>query len=256
MAAPGYGRTVSEAILFDRDQVEKLDDLGDRPKRLNRGKLLWVDVDRGSAEEADEVAEAFGLDSATSECLANSKDRAVFKDHGRYIHVTTYAPDEDDEGELHRARVRRRRELGDHRPRRPIPVLEEFATRVSGSGDTGSLDGPELPGRPARVGARLLLGRVRADRGAAGGVRRPGDARRHGAGGHRAADRHAPAGREAAPRARRAPLGARRADPSRSWRRSATTPPASGSSRSSAASRRRCRRRATRARRSSAPSTC
>ena len=24
----------------------------------------------------------------------------------------------------------------------PIPVLEEFASRVSGSGDTGSLDGP------------------------------------------------------------------------------------------------------------------
>jgi hypothetical protein len=28
------------------------------------------------------------------------EDRAVFKDHGRYIHVTTYAPDEGDEGEL------------------------------------------------------------------------------------------------------------------------------------------------------------
>ena len=25
---------------------------------------------------------------------------------------------------------------------RPIPVLDEFAARVSGSGDTGSLDGP------------------------------------------------------------------------------------------------------------------
>ena len=91
---------MSEAILFDRDQVERLDDLGERPRRLRGGKLLWVDVDRCSEDEAHRVGEAFGLDSATRECLADSKDRAVFKDHGRYIHVTTYAPDEDDEGEL------------------------------------------------------------------------------------------------------------------------------------------------------------
>ena len=83
---------MSEAILFDRDQVEHLDDLAERPKRLRGGKLLWVDVDRESEEDARRVAEAFGLDSATSECLADSEDRAVFKDHGRYIHVTTYAP--------------------------------------------------------------------------------------------------------------------------------------------------------------------
>ena len=83
---------MSDAILFDRDQVEKLDDLGDRPKRLRGGKLLWVDVDRDTDEDARRVADAFGLDSATSECLTDSKDRAVFNDHGRYIHVTTYAP--------------------------------------------------------------------------------------------------------------------------------------------------------------------
>ena len=133
---------MSEAILFDRDQVEKLDDLADRPKRLNRGKLLWVDVDRASAEDANRVAEAFGLDSATRDCLADSKDTAVFKDHGRYIHVTTYAPDEDDEGEL----IALECVVGENwvvtAHDQPIPVLEEFASRVSGSGDTGSLDGP------------------------------------------------------------------------------------------------------------------
>ena len=91
---------MSEAILFDRDQVEKLDDIDDRPRRLRGGKLLWVDVDRDSEEEARRVAEAFGLDSGTKQCLADSNERAVFNDHGRYIHVTTYAPDEGDEGEL------------------------------------------------------------------------------------------------------------------------------------------------------------
>ena len=133
---------MSEAILFDRDQVERLDDLADRPRRLGSGKLLWVDVDRDSEEEAHRVAEAFGLDSATRECLADSKDRAVFKDHGRYIHVTTYAPDEGDEGEL----IALECVVGENwvitAHDEPIPVLEEFSSRVSGSGDTGSLDGP------------------------------------------------------------------------------------------------------------------
>ena len=133
---------MTEAIVFDRDEVERLDDLAERPKRLGRGKLVWVDVDRGSEEDARRVAEAFGLDSATRECLTDSKDRAVFKDHGRYIHVTTYAPDEGDEGELIALEcvVGENWVITAHDD--PIPVLEEFTGRVSGSGDTGSLDGP------------------------------------------------------------------------------------------------------------------
>ena len=133
---------MTDAILFDRDQVERLDDIANRPRRLRGGKLLWVDVDRHSEDDAHRVAEAFGLDSATRECLADSKDRAIFKDHGRYIHVTTYAPDENDEGEL----IALECVVGENwvvtAHDVPIPVLEEFASRVSGSGDTGSLDGP------------------------------------------------------------------------------------------------------------------
>ena len=133
---------MSETILFDRDEVELLDDIDDRPRRLGRGKLLWVDVDRDSEEEATRVAEAFGLDGGTEKCLADSNDRAVFRDHGRYIHVTTYAPNEDDEGEL----IALECVVGENwvitAHDEPIPVLEEFSSRVSGSGDTGSLDGP------------------------------------------------------------------------------------------------------------------
>ena len=133
---------MSDAILFDRDQVEKLEDLGDRPKRLRGGRLLWVDMDRCSEDEARRVAEEFGLDSETQACLTDSKDRAVFKDHGRYVHVTTYAPAEDDEGELIALEcvVGEKWVITAHEE--PISVLEEFASRVSGSGDTGSLDGP------------------------------------------------------------------------------------------------------------------
>ena len=83
-----------------------------------------------------------GSIASTRDCLADSEDRAIFRDHGRYIHVTTYAPNEDDEGKLHSLEC----VVGENwvvtAHDEPIPVLEEFAERVSGSGDTGSLDGP------------------------------------------------------------------------------------------------------------------
>ena len=78
----------------------------------------------------------------TRKCLASSKERAIFHDYGRYIHVTTYAPHEESEGEL----IALECVVGENwvvtAHEEPIPVLEEFAERVSGSGNTGSLDGP------------------------------------------------------------------------------------------------------------------
>jgi magnesium transporter len=133
---------MSQAILFHRDRVERIAHIPDRPRRLSGSKLLWVDVDRYSSEDADRVAEAFGVDRKTRDCLLRSSDRAVFSDHGRYIHVTTYAPQEEDEGELHSLEcvVGENWVITAHDV--PIPVLEEFAERASGSGNTGSLDGP------------------------------------------------------------------------------------------------------------------
>ena len=135
---------MSGAILFDRDQVEHLDSLAERPERLRGSKLLWVDIDRRTDDSADEVAKAFDLGKATRDRLASSDGRAVFHDYGRYIHVTTYSPCEDDgsEGEL----VALECVVGENwvitAHDRSVEVLDEFAERVSGSGDTGSLDGP------------------------------------------------------------------------------------------------------------------
>lgn len=134
---------MSKAILFDRDRVEHLEDLGERPRRMGRSQLLWVDVDRGTEDDADRIAAAFELDRATRDRLVGgSEGRAVFHDRGDYIHVTAYAPDEDQEGAL----IALECVVGEHwvvtAHDVPIPVLEEFSERVSGSGDTGSLDGP------------------------------------------------------------------------------------------------------------------
>jgi magnesium transporter len=131
------------AILFDRDRVDHLDDLPQRPERLRGSKLLWVDIDRCTEDNADEVARAFDLHDLCRERLAKSGGRAVFHDHGRYIHVTAYSPCADDDDEQFIALecvVGENWVITAHD--RPVPVLEEFAERVSGSGDTGVLDGP------------------------------------------------------------------------------------------------------------------
>jgi magnesium transporter len=131
-----------QAILFDHDAADQLDALSERPRRLDDSKLLWVDLDRGPDADHAGVEQAFDLDSDTCRYLAEAHERPVFKDHGRYLHITTYAPREDDEGELHSLEcvVGENWVITAHD--RPIPVLDDFAARVSGSGDTGSLDGP------------------------------------------------------------------------------------------------------------------
>ena len=84
-----------EAILFDGVEVDHLGSLSDRPRRLGGSKLLWVDVHHG--EDADELAEIFDLDQHTSDFLESPDDAPVFQDFGRYIHITTYAPLDDEE---------------------------------------------------------------------------------------------------------------------------------------------------------------
>jgi magnesium transporter len=135
-------QAMKDAILFDRDAVDHLDDLSERPRRLGRSQLLWFDLHRDSEINASEIAEAFALDDTTRGYLSAPHEGPVFNDHGRYIHIRTYSPREDDEGKLHAVEC----VVGEHwvitAHDQPIPVLDEFAERVSGSGDTGSLDGP------------------------------------------------------------------------------------------------------------------
>ena len=129
------------AIVFDRDKAVELDSLSEVP-RLSGSTLLWVDIQEESKFGADEVADALDLDDETGRYLATPNDRTVFNDHGRYIHITTYAPRVEDEGELHAVECVVGQNWVVTAHDRPIPVLDEFAERVSGSGDTGLLDGP------------------------------------------------------------------------------------------------------------------
>jgi magnesium transporter len=66
----------------------------------------------------------------------------VFRDLGRYIHLTTYSPDEGDAADLLALECVVGKNWVVTAHDRPVAVLQEFAERVSGSGDTGVLDGP------------------------------------------------------------------------------------------------------------------
>jgi len=133
---------MSQTILFEADKSRQLDDLDSRPRRLGGDRLLWVDLDRDDPEDAHQVADVLGLDQETRDHLAEAQDHAAFRDGGRYLHITTYAPREDDEGALHAVECVVGESWVVTAHDRPVPVLEDFAARVSGSGDTGSLDGP------------------------------------------------------------------------------------------------------------------
>jgi magnesium transporter len=132
------------AIVFDRDKVDQLEAISDRPRRLRGSMLLWIDLHEGSEHDADQIADALELDDQTRACLADPNERACFEDRGRYLHITTYAPREDDAGELHAVECIVGENWVVTAHDRPIPVLADFASRVSGSGDTGSLDGPSF----------------------------------------------------------------------------------------------------------------
>ena len=132
---------MTQAILFDGDQVERLANLADRPRRLRGSMLVWVDVGREPGETRV-VAEAFGIDEQTRELLARSGKEAHFQDHRAYIHLSTFAPSEDADGELIALECVVARNWVVTAHDEPIRVLDEFSERASGSGNTGSLDGP------------------------------------------------------------------------------------------------------------------
>ena len=241
---------MSQTILFDRHDVERLESLDERPRRLSGTKLLWVDLDRISRRDATEVAEAFDLDDDDARYLrARTSERAVFGDHGRYIHVTTYAPREDEEGELHAVECVVGENWVDHRPRPADPGARGVRRRGSRARATPARSTARASSPPCssgcsasytaafeRIEQQLEEFDVQAMRGEGSDedIETLVDMRRE--------------ARQAPPRARRAPVAARRPHPSRA--RGARQPrvrralPVAASH----ASRPRCRRHGTRGR--------
>ncbi len=134
--------TAATALLFDRDDVEEVDDWRERIGRVGRSSILWIDLRCPDEEHAREIAEALDLTQSSAERLADSNGKPFFGDFGTYLHVTAYAPaapEASAELEQVACLVSERWVVTVHDD--DVPVLESFRERAEGSGDTGRVDG-------------------------------------------------------------------------------------------------------------------
>lgn len=134
---------MAPALLFERDDVDEVDDWQERIPRLGRSSLLWIDLEQPSDRELHRLAEQLELSQETADELADGGGPHL-ADHGAYLHATAYGI--SDRRTRERVRVdclvARHWVVTVHES--PIAVLETFRGRATGSGDTGRLDGPEF----------------------------------------------------------------------------------------------------------------
>jgi magnesium transporter len=137
---------MTTALLFERDDVETVDDWQSVVESLGRSSLLWLDIDRTDPPQFRELSATLGLSPESEQSLASLDGHSPFLgDFGSYVHVTALAPAHNDgRAEL----VKIECLVGKHWVvtihEGSVAVLENFRERASGSGDTGRLEGPEL----------------------------------------------------------------------------------------------------------------
>jgi magnesium transporter len=134
------------ALLFERDEAEEVDDWKDRVGSLGRSSILWLDLERPSEDAVGELADALELDESTAERLVRPSGTPFFGDFGDYLHVTAYAPTTETESsrELERVGclVSERLVVTVHEGE--VPVHQSFRERAEGYGETGRLSGLEF----------------------------------------------------------------------------------------------------------------
>ena len=135
---------MATALLFDRDQVDELEDWRERLPRLGRSSILWIDFDDPDEDQVGAISDELGLASESADLLLRSMRTPKLTDFGSYLHVTVCAPSDPERRDLHGVSclVSERWIVTAHDA--PVEVLETFRERASGSGSTGDLNGPEF----------------------------------------------------------------------------------------------------------------
>jgi magnesium transporter len=136
---------MDQAVLFDRDRAEKVDDWESLVGRLGRKSLLWIDLSQPDEHEIDDLAKSLELDRESRERLAGDDDGPYFGDFGDYLHVRAYAPSAKGSSDLCAidCLVSEHWLVTSHA--QDVEVIESFRERAAeGSGDTGRLDGLEF----------------------------------------------------------------------------------------------------------------
>ena len=75
--------TAATALLFDRDDVEEVDDWSERLGSLGRSSILWIDLLRPDDERARELAHSLDLTQSSCERLTDSKESRPSATSGR-----------------------------------------------------------------------------------------------------------------------------------------------------------------------------
>jgi magnesium transporter len=134
------------ALLFDRDQVEEVEDWTQQVDHLSRKSILWIDLDRDDRRQLEEAVEGLDLSRTSAERLFDGDTRPYFGDFGEYLHITAFAPSRRDgttESVKVDCLVSEHWVVTVHAT--PVQVFEDFRERMSSSsGDVGRLDGPEF----------------------------------------------------------------------------------------------------------------
>jgi len=134
------------ALLFDRDQVDEVEDWTRQLDHLGRKSILWIDLDRDDRRQLEEAVAGLELSRASADRLMDGDQRPYFGDFGDYLHVTAFAPSRRN-GKTESVKVdclfSEHWVVTVHET--PVEVFDEFRERMtSSSGDVGRLDGAEF----------------------------------------------------------------------------------------------------------------
>lgn len=135
---------MTSALLFERDEVEEVENWQERIPRIGRSSILWIDLEEPSQQELRRLVEQLDLTKESHSQITDEDRRPRLDDHGTYLHVTAFGI--SDRHTRQRVRVdclvSKRWLVTVHDS--PLEVVESFRERATGSGDTGRLDGLEF----------------------------------------------------------------------------------------------------------------
>jgi magnesium transporter len=136
---------MAQALLFDRDRTEEVDEWGALVDRLGRKSLLWIDLYQPGDGDLDDLSTRLELSRETRERLASHDDEPYFGDFDAYLHVRAYAPCATQRADLSAidCLVSEHWLVTVHHDE--VEVIETFRHRATESaGETGRLDGLEF----------------------------------------------------------------------------------------------------------------
>jgi magnesium transporter len=126
------------ALLFDRDRVEEVDWTDSVPK-VGRSALLWIDLEKPTDEDIENLVDAFDLERGTADDLRRELTEPRLADHGAYLHVTVIGLSDGRDAARVDCLVSERWLVTVHDG--PVEVVDRFCELAEGSGSVGMLDG-------------------------------------------------------------------------------------------------------------------